>query len=234
MLPQFVLNNPPDNIYISFLVHGLMSVIHQTFTRTNDYAVYGHIDALSSIIIEHDDVIRWNHFPRYWPFVRELTGRRWNPLTKASDAELWCFLICAWKKHWVNNRDAGDMRRHRAHYVSKKGTRFRSIKDDINESPLRYKGVPAWQGLRQYSHPNQPLTYHPFLTHSVTTPYRYFRLASVYRPRISSMMVSRGHYRYKKTIKCHGLLMHTVASCDNGMVALCAINERGRDLVTYG
>ena len=26
-----------------------MSVIHQTFTRTNDYAVYGHIYALSSI-----------------------------------------------------------------------------------------------------------------------------------------------------------------------------------------
>ena len=27
-----------------------------------------------------DDVIKWKHFPRYWPFVR----------TKASDAELWC------------------------------------------------------------------------------------------------------------------------------------------------
>ena len=29
----------------------------------------------------HDDVIKWKHFMRYWPFVR----------TKASDAELWCF-----------------------------------------------------------------------------------------------------------------------------------------------
>ena len=25
-------------------------------------------------------------------------------------------LICAWRKSWVNNRDAGDLRRHRAHY----------------------------------------------------------------------------------------------------------------------
>ena len=25
-------------------------------------------------------------------------------------------LICAWKTGWVNNRDAGDLRRHRAHY----------------------------------------------------------------------------------------------------------------------
>ena len=22
----------------------------------------------------HDDVIKWKHFPRYWPFVREFTG----------------------------------------------------------------------------------------------------------------------------------------------------------------
>ena len=34
----------------------------------------------------HDDVIKWKHFPRYWPFVRGI------PHTKASDAELWCFL----------------------------------------------------------------------------------------------------------------------------------------------
>ena len=40
----------------------------------------------------HDDVIKWKHFPRYWPFVREFTGHRWIPLTKASDAELWCIL----------------------------------------------------------------------------------------------------------------------------------------------
>ena len=28
---------------------------------------------------------------------------------------LFC-LICAWTNGWVNNRDAGDLRRHRAHY----------------------------------------------------------------------------------------------------------------------
>ena len=42
----------------------------------------------------HDDVIKWKHFPRYWPFVR-VTGHRWIPLTKASDTELWCFLSSA-------------------------------------------------------------------------------------------------------------------------------------------
>ena len=33
--------------------------------------------------------------------------------TKASDAELWCFL---WSNDWVDNRDAGDLRRHCVHY----------------------------------------------------------------------------------------------------------------------
>ena len=41
----------------------------------------------------HDYVIKWKHFPRYWPlWVR---GIQWIVITKASDAELWCFLWCA-------------------------------------------------------------------------------------------------------------------------------------------
>ena len=59
----------------------------------------------------------WKHFPRYWSFVVEFTGDRWIPRTKASDAGLWCFLWSGpWINDWVNNRGAGDLRRHRAHY----------------------------------------------------------------------------------------------------------------------
>ena len=43
--------------------------------------------------IHHDDVIKWKHFPRYWPFVRGIHRSRWIPCTKASDAGLWC---CLW------------------------------------------------------------------------------------------------------------------------------------------
>ena len=47
----------------------------------------------------------------------EFTGPRWIPRTKASDAELWCFfLFCVWINDWVNNREAGDLRRYRTHY----------------------------------------------------------------------------------------------------------------------
>ena len=28
-----------------------------------------------SIVSDHDDVIKWKHFPRYWPFVR---GIHWS------------------------------------------------------------------------------------------------------------------------------------------------------------
>ena len=39
----------------------------------------------------HDDVIKWKHFPRHWPFVRGIPVHRWITHTKASEAELWCF-----------------------------------------------------------------------------------------------------------------------------------------------
>ena len=47
----------------------------------------------------------------------KFTCHRLIPHTKASDAELWCFLRSApWINGRVNNREAGDLRRHRAHY----------------------------------------------------------------------------------------------------------------------
>ena len=42
------------------------------------------------IIHNYDDVIKWKHFLRYWPFVRGIHW--WIRLIKASDTELWCFL----------------------------------------------------------------------------------------------------------------------------------------------
>ena len=44
------------------------------------------------------DVIKWKHFTRYWPFVPGIhRSPGWIPLTKASDAELCCFL---WFAPW--------------------------------------------------------------------------------------------------------------------------------------
>ena len=49
--------------------------------------------------------------------VGEFTGHQWIPHTKAGDAELWSFFfIYAWTHSWVNNGNAGDLRRYRTHY----------------------------------------------------------------------------------------------------------------------
>ena len=42
--------------------------------------------------LRHDDVIKWKYFPRYWSFVQGIHQPQVNSSTKASDAELWCFL----------------------------------------------------------------------------------------------------------------------------------------------
>ena len=42
-----------------------------------------------------DNVIKWNMFRVTCPLRGESTGHRWIPLTKASEAELWCFLWSA-------------------------------------------------------------------------------------------------------------------------------------------
>ena len=65
----------------------------------------------------HDDVIKWEHFPRYWPFMR---GIHRSPLNSPHKGQwrgsLMFSLICAWINGWVNNREVGDLRRHRARY----------------------------------------------------------------------------------------------------------------------
>ena len=58
-----------------------------------------------------------NIFPRYWPFVRGIHRSPVNSPHKGQwRGALMFSLICAWTNRWVNNRDAGDLRRHRAHY----------------------------------------------------------------------------------------------------------------------
>ena len=65
----------------------------------------------------HDDVIKWKHFPRYWPFVRGIHRSPVNSPHKGQWRRALMFsLICAWLKGWVNNGNAGNLRRRRSHY----------------------------------------------------------------------------------------------------------------------
>ena len=62
----------------------------------------------------HDDLVKWKYFPRYWPFVwgihRSIPSQRL--VTRSFDV-----LFVLYLNHgWVNNREAADLRWHRAHY----------------------------------------------------------------------------------------------------------------------
>ena len=46
----------------------------------------------------------------------EFTGHRWIPHTGQWRGALMFSLICVWINGWVNNGEAGDLRRYRAHY----------------------------------------------------------------------------------------------------------------------
>ena len=67
--------------------------------------------------LKHYGVIKWKHFPHYWPFMR---GIHRSPV-KSPHKDQWrgtlmFSLICAWINDWLNNQNASYLRRHRTHY----------------------------------------------------------------------------------------------------------------------
>ena len=89
----------------------------RTYGR-HTYEVIGLYSAHSGAVwVGHDDVIKWKHFPRYWPFVR---GIHRSPVNSSHKGQwrgaLMFSLICVWINGWVNNRKARDLRRYHAHY----------------------------------------------------------------------------------------------------------------------
>ena len=91
------------------IFHLVISKFNLTVTRLGD------IDSLCRS--QHDDVIRGKHFPRYWPSVQGIHRSPVNSPHKGQWRGALIFsLICAWIHDWVNNREAGDLRRPHTHY----------------------------------------------------------------------------------------------------------------------
>ena len=69
------------------------------------------------IAYRRDDVIKWKHFPRNWPFVRGIHRSPVNSPYKGQWRRALIFpLICVWINYCVNSREAGGLRPYRAHY----------------------------------------------------------------------------------------------------------------------
>ena len=76
-----------------------------------------HGQPTKNVLLLYDDVIKWKHFPSYWPFVRGI--HRWpvnTPHKGQWRGALMFALICAWINGWVSNCEAGVLRRHWAHH----------------------------------------------------------------------------------------------------------------------
>ena len=65
----------------------------------------------------YDGVIKWKHFLIYWSFVKRIHRSPVDSPDKGEWHRTLFSLIWAWINGWVNNRDAGDWRRHGAHHV---------------------------------------------------------------------------------------------------------------------
>ena len=95
--------------------------------------------AMTTVYIDHDDVIKWKHFPHHWPFVR---GIHQSPVNSPHKGQwrgaLMFSLMYTWINGWVNNHEAGDLRGHHAHY-------------DITVMSVRYEDMnshtPQWMNF---------------------------------------------------------------------------------------
>ena len=68
------------------------------------------------LLVWHDD-IKWKHFRVPAHLCGEFTGHRWILRHKGQWRGVLMFsLICAWISGWINNREAGGLRRYHAHY----------------------------------------------------------------------------------------------------------------------
>ena len=96
----------------------LVQIIH--FSKhiiTSNYQNYIDVQVNTRVYNLHNDVIKWKHFPRYWPFVRGIHRSPVNfPHKRQWHGALMFSLIFACINGWVNNRKAGDLRRYSAHY----------------------------------------------------------------------------------------------------------------------
>ena len=77
----------------------------------------GYFMGYAKRLLWHDDVMKWKHFSRYWPFFR---GIHRSPVDSHEKGQwrgaLMFSLICTWTNGWANNRDTEDLRRHCSDY----------------------------------------------------------------------------------------------------------------------
>ena len=105
-----------DNSVFSIVVHRWVWPARRCHSLIVSATQEKHLSVSASQLALYD-VMKLKHFPRYWPFV---WGIHRSPVNSPHKGQwrgaLMFSLICVWINGWANNREAGDLRRHRAHY----------------------------------------------------------------------------------------------------------------------
>ena len=116
-------------VYVSMMIPDALAPNRRQVISNN------HVDLIALQCKDHfahDDVIKWEHFPRYWPFVRGIHRSPVNSPHKGQwRGALMFSLIYIWINGWVNNRKAGALRRYRAHYDVTVMICAQPMKDDV-------------------------------------------------------------------------------------------------------
>ena len=110
---------PPHDTIVDFTIQSCMGRFDRSWGHRQimTITVGPQLTHMTLTNVNHDDVIKWKNFPGYWPFVQGIHRSRVNSPHKVQwRGALMFSLICARINGWVNNREAGDLRRHRAHY----------------------------------------------------------------------------------------------------------------------
>ena len=101
-----------DNLWLTWLLLSCLPILARMLPQGTH-----HIGVIRQTAWWHDEVIKWKHFPRYWPFV---WGIHRSPVNSPHKGQwrgaLMFSLICVRINGWVNDRKAGDVRRYRALY----------------------------------------------------------------------------------------------------------------------
>ena len=100
-IPQFslcMMTSSNRNIYRDISYCPEISLIRTTYVHTGNISdIYLALCDYGSVY--HDDVIKWKHFPRYWPFVRGIHRLPVNSPHKSQwRGALMFSLICALNK----------------------------------------------------------------------------------------------------------------------------------------
>ena len=88
------------------------------------------------------------------PLCGEFTGHHWSTHKDQWRGALMFSLICVWTNGWVNNRDAGDLRRYRAHY-------------DVTVMECEWPHSSRWKMPMELSVSSRPYTWSKHMAHTL-------------------------------------------------------------------